>query len=612
MATPVEQIKERLNIVDVVGSYIKVEKSGINFKAKCPFHNEKTASFYISPERGSFYCFGCNAKGDVFSFVEQFEGLDFMGALKVLATRAGVELTGFRREQIGSKDKENKEKLFELLEAAAHYFEHNLESNIAALAYLKHRGLTPETIKLFKLGFASEAWRNLYEHLTKAGYGDVDMEKVGLIKKTAAKNASGVSIYDRFRSRILFPLADQSGRIVGFSGRIFSAEGQSLDDVAKYLNSPETIIFLKSRVLFGFDKAKLEIRRKDFTIVVEGQIDLVMAHQAGFANTVALSGTALSTEHLQMLKRFSDRLIFAFDADSAGFRASTRSAREALALGMEVRVALLPAGKDPADMILEDTVREKEGKEKLWPERLSKSVHIIDFYLNHLIHENLDDTQLRKRIEKEVLPYVLSLGSEIERAHFIKRIAKVLAVSEDAVRIEVMKLENEEKRALGGSIKNPIVETSTLTSVVSKEKKVENIRDRILRKLVALYFLELDNQKSGKEEAFSSSLFEKRIADIRGIEFLKVITENYELERSELVLEAEITYDNPKMLKQNLEELLRNFEEEFLKESLTRTVIALRQAEGKGQKEEVLLLLTESQEISKKLNILAKAKLTEN
>ncbi len=607
MSSPVEQIKERLNIIDVIGSYIKVEKSGINFKAKCPFHNEKTASFYISPERRSFYCFGCNAKGDIFSFVEQFEGLDFMGALKVLAVRAGVELTGFRRERSDGKDKESKEKLFELLDAATHYFQQNLVSNPAALAYLKKRGITIETMKSFQLGFAPEAWRNLHEHLAKAGFSDVDMEKVGLIKKAAAKNASGISIYDRFRSRIIFPLADQSGRIAGFSGRIFSAEGKVADDVAKYLNSPETEIFLKSKLLFGFDKAKLEIRRKDFTIVVEGQIDLVMSHQVGFANTVALSGTALSLDHLQMLKRFSDRLIFAFDADSAGFRASTRSAREALALGMEVRVALLPAGKDPADMILEDLSNEKEGKEKLWPEVLSKSVHIIDFYLNHLFNEKLDDAQLRKRIEKEVLPYILSIGSKIEQAHFIKRIAKALGVDEEPVWQELAKLEASEKQAVRSVEQSPVPTALTLTN----DKRSES-RDRILRKLIALYFLEQENQHAGKEHAFEIEVFEKRISDIRGVDFLKAVVENYESERSELVLEAEVTYDDPTALVKNLDELLLNFEEEFLKETLTRTVIALRQAEAKDHRDEVLELLKESQEISKKLNTLARLKLSGN
>jgi DNA primase len=611
MSSPVEQIKERLNIIDVIGSYIKVEKSGINFKAKCPFHNEKTPSFYISPERRSFYCFGCGAKGDVFSFVEQFEGLDFMGALKVLAVRAGVELTGFRRERSDSKDKENKEKLFELLEAATHFFEANLKTNPQALTYIKNRGLTDETIKLFQIGFAPEAWRNLHEHLSKAGFSDVDQEKVGLIKKAAAKNASGVTVYDRFRSRIIFPLADQSGRIVGFSGRIFSAEGKAPDDVAKYLNSPETEVFLKSKVLFGFDKAKLEIRRKDFTIVVEGQMDLVMSHQAGFANTVALSGTALSVEHLQMLKRFSDRLIFAFDADSAGFRASTRSAREALGLGMEVRVALLPKGKDPADVILEDIALEKEGKEKFWSEVLSKSVHIIDFYLNHLFYEGLDDAQLRKRIEKEVLPYVLSVGSKIEQAHFIKRIAKALGVGEDPVWLELSKLEQEEKLA-NKSVEPVATVQQTTQSTSPSQSKTEQVRDRIIRKLIALYFLELENQGAGKDHVFDIGEFEKRMVDIRGVDFLKVIIENYEPERESLVLEAEVTYDDPRMLKQNLEELLANFEEEFLKESLTRVVMALRQAEGKNQTAEVLELLGESQEISKKLNVLAKRKLQEN
>ena len=236
MSDSVEKIKERLGIVEVVGGYLKLEKAGKNLKARCPFHNEKTPSFFVSPDRGSFYCFGCGAKGDIFSFVEQFEGLDFKGALKLLAERAGVRLE-YERSSL-STDKSGREKLFQVLEKAADYFEANLKLNDEARNYLKKRGLTEKTITTFRLGFAPDEWRSLLTHLKSDKFSESVLEKAGLIKK----GETGGNYYDRFRGRIIFPIADSAGRIVGFSGRILSGK----PDDAKYLNSPETELFVKS------------------------------------------------------------------------------------------------------------------------------------------------------------------------------------------------------------------------------------------------------------------------------------------------------------------------------------------------------------------------------
>ena len=296
MATPVEQIKERLGIEDVIGSYVKLERSGKNLKAKCPFHNEKTASFYITPDRGTYYCFGCGVKGDIFTFVEQFEGLDFMGALKLLAERAGVELTD--RRLYGGKSsaevRNEKDQLYKIMEDAASFYEKMLyasgSSSFAsaaaeARAYIKKRGITEETAKKFRLGFAPLEWRTLATYLKSKGYSDMDMEKAGLAKRP--DEGGQKSPYDRFRDRIMFPISDSSGRVIAFSGRILHDDEKS----AKYLNSPDTPLYTKSTVLYGIDKAKQEIRRLNYTIFVEGQMDLVLAHQAGTMNTVAVSGT---------------------------------------------------------------------------------------------------------------------------------------------------------------------------------------------------------------------------------------------------------------------------------------------------------------------------------
>lgn len=253
MSEVTEKIKERLGIVDVVSSYIKVEKAGVNYKARCPFHNEKTPSFFLSPSRNTFYCFGCGVKGDIFSFVEEFEGVDFKGALNVLAPRAGVPIV---YEDKGAR--EGREVSFDILKKATAFFEHHLEVEESAKQYLIDRGIKPETIKHFNIGYAPGEWRSLYDHLVSQGIKESEIERVGLIKKPDKDESEDKGrYYDRFRSRIMFPLTDSTGRVVGFSGRIFPDE----EGVAKYVNSPETTLYNKSQILFGFDKAKLAIRK---------------------------------------------------------------------------------------------------------------------------------------------------------------------------------------------------------------------------------------------------------------------------------------------------------------------------------------------------------------
>src|SRR3989338_9816751 len=282
MNSPVDKIKERLSIEDVVSSYIKLEKAGANLKARCPFHNEKTPSFFVSPNRESYYCFGCGASGDIFTFVEEFEGLDFKGENNLLSERGGISLEIYSRET--KETKNDKERIYRIMEEATEFFEGNLGENEQAQEYLKSRGLEDKTIKDFRIGYAILDCRKLYEYLRSKNFTDNEIEKAGLAKKTEK------GMYDRFRGRIIFPISDSSGRVIAFSGRIFIDDEKS----AKYLNSPDTPIFSKSMVLYGLDKGKASIRKNNFSILVEGQMDLVLSHQAGYKNTVATSGTALS------------------------------------------------------------------------------------------------------------------------------------------------------------------------------------------------------------------------------------------------------------------------------------------------------------------------------
>lgn len=345
MANTALQIKEKLSIVDVISSYITIEKSGANFKARCPFHNEKTPSFYISPDRGSFYCFGCGVKGDIFTFVEQFEGLDFKGALSVLAKRAGVTIV------YEKKSNDEKDELFRVLESATQYFVKNLSDSTEAKKYLVERGLTEKTIADFRIGYVGEGWHDLHFFLRKAGFSDSIIERAGLSKKSDKPGAKSTEFYDRFRNRIIFPITDSSARTIAFSGRTLSND----PNTPKYLNSPETPVFRKSSALFGIQFAKNEIRKRDYTILVEGQFDLVLLHQHGFKNAVASSGTAVSEGEgdtlMKTLSRFSNNLMLCFDGDSAGIKASIRTSMIALKIGMDVKVTTLPGGLDPADLL---------------------------------------------------------------------------------------------------------------------------------------------------------------------------------------------------------------------------------------------------------------------
>src|SRR3990167_3947705 len=416
MGGDVETIKERLDIAEVVGGYVKLEKAGQSFKARCPFHSEKTPSFFVSPSRQSYYCFGCGAKGDIFTFVEQTEGVEFKEALKILADRAGVELKKFSPQN--KAEQSEKERILEVLEEASSFFEKELSSNISAQKYLKTRGIGEESVKNWNLGFAPAEWRSLYTHLLSLGYKEEILLKAGLVKRV--EPGSGKSPYDVFRDRITFPLKDSSGTVIAFSGRALAKETEP-----KYLNSPDTVVFKKHEVLYGLDKAKEKIRRKDYAVLVEGQIDLVMSHQVGIDNAIASSGTAFTAAHLERLKKLSKRIILAFDGDKAGAAAADKATELALSMGLEAKIARLPEGEDPAEVAKDDATR--------WKEVLRQSKPAIEHFLDLALESEPDRRKLGKLIEKKILPLIVLLESSIERSHFVSLIAKRTGIKEDIV-----------------------------------------------------------------------------------------------------------------------------------------------------------------------------------
>ncbi|MBI1999114.1 MAG: DNA primase [Parcubacteria group bacterium] len=579
MSSPVEQIKERLSIVDVVSSYVKLERAGKNYKARCPFHNEKTPSFFVSPERDTYHCFGCDNGGDVFQFVQDMEGLDFSGALKVLAERAGVPLRSYH-----PAEDEARARLFRVLESAARFFENELARNADARAYLAARSVSPETARAFRVGFAPASWQALTTFLRNEGFRDADLFESG-----CAIRGSDGRLYDRFRSRIMFPIADASGRVVGFSGRIFGTEDGA---TAKYVNSPETPLFHKSKLLYGLSKAKSHMRRLGKAMVVEGQMDVVLSHQAGIEYAVAPSGTALSDDHLDFLRRMANTLIFAFDADAAGRAALERSVGRALTRGFSVLLIRLPHGEDPASVAAADASR--------WNEIAERTMHVIEFYLAILKEEHGGDAHAyRTRVEQAVVPFVARLGSPIEQAHFVSRIAEELALPEEAIWESVRRVKPSPSPEAGASLPG------------SKEKRIappekaggEAAPDAVLRRLLGLLLW----TKKMPAPPIDLGSADERLLRVTGKTFTENIARYDTAAQGRMLFEAEMYYTDTEAprLAAEFEELCARGEERVLKRRLAETLKELQAAERAQSEERTEELLRACQSVSRELHALS-------
>jgi DNA primase len=427
MGTDLEEIKNRLNIVEVLGEYLRLTKTGTGYRALCPFHNEKSPSFMVSEDKQIWHCFGCQKGGDIFSFVMEIEGLEFRDALKQLAEKAGVEL-----KKVAPGTVEKKNRTLEILELATKFYEIQLWKGVGKIKivdYLKERGLTDETIKLFRLGYAPSGWRNILDFLTKRGYDILEIEKTGLLVRKDETQNSSMKFYDRFRDRIIFPISDYSGRVLGYSARVAPGGDESQ---AKYVNSPETEVYHKSKVLYGIDKAKGEIKQKDFALLVEGNMDVIASFQAGIKNVVAVSGTALTPTQLDTLKRYTKNLKMLFDMDPAGEAATKKSIKLALEKNIAVEIVELPFGKDAADVAGQDPKKLLGAIEK------SKSA-MEYLYDKAFSSHDRSRAEGKKKISEALLEMIASLASEVEKSHWIKKLSQGLDVSEKALTDELKK-----------------------------------------------------------------------------------------------------------------------------------------------------------------------------
>ncbi len=410
---PKDEIKSKINIADLVGEYLSLKPAGPQrFRALCPFHSERTPSFHVSADRQIWHCFGCSEGGDCFSFVMRMEGMDFPEALRHLGKKVGVEVKRF-----AAAESNEKQRLVEANEIAAEFFRTTLASSDlgkVARDYLSRRGIDEALADKFKLGFAPDTWDSMTFALSTRGFQPMEIERAGL----ALKRKDGSGVFDRFRARIMVPLRDQHGNVVGFTGRAMPG---APDDSAKYMNSPETPIYHKGRLLFGLDLAKQSIKRAGHVIVVEGNLDVIASHKAGIENIVASSGTALTEEHVALLKRFTSTLVFSFDADAAGFKAAQRGIALARAASMDVRVAVLPAdaGKDPDDAVQKDP--------QLWRDAVTKTVPIMQYLIERAVaNRDLANVDDKRAVAALVLPELVQITDVIEREHWLQTVSDLL------------------------------------------------------------------------------------------------------------------------------------------------------------------------------------------
>jgi DNA primase len=429
--TDTQAIKDRVDIVQLISEYMQLKKAGVNWKGNCPFHKEKTPSFMVHPEKQIWHCFGCGKGGDVFTFLEEMEGLEFSEALKLLADRAGVKIENFAPEI----NKSQKNRILEINEKAAYFFHHFLLEMAAAQNardYLNRRQLKQETIEEWNVGFIPEQWDLLTQYLLKKGNSIDDLIASGLtIKKEGADLASKKGYYDRFRGRIMFPIWDVHGNIVGFTGRVLVETERS---GGKYVNTPQTLVYDKSRVLYGLNKAKMEIKNKDLTVLVEGQMDVIACHQAGMKNVVAASGTALTLEQVRLLKRYSNNIAMAFDADAAGQHAAKRGIDVALEQGLNIKIIQIPegAGKDADECLKKNPA--------VWFASVEKSKEAMEWYFSSVL-SGLDtgDPKKKRQAAETLLPEIARLPFATEKEHWIKNLSERLDVDVSILREEISK-----------------------------------------------------------------------------------------------------------------------------------------------------------------------------
>jgi DNA primase len=418
-----EEIKKRLDIVDVISDYIDLKKSGQYFKALCPFHSEKTPSFTVSPARQIFHCFGCGKGGDIFTFIMEYEKVSFIEAVSILATKAGLDLN--KIDKYRTLTSSSKEKLYKIYEESLNFYINQLEKSEKAKTYLKERGINEEMSNMFSLGYAPKDRDSLYKYLKSKGFEDATIKISGLV-------TYGDSPHDFFRDRLIIPIHNLSGKVVAFGGRLI----ENSDNLPKYINSSESPIFKKGETVYGLYHAKKTIKQKGYACIVEGYFDVILSHKFGFRNTVAPLGTSLTNQHLKKIKMLTNKILLVFDGDEAGITATEKALSSMLGENFFVKIIILPEGEDPASIL------QKKG-EKIYRTLISKALSPVDFFLNWIPKKNLTEKV------QSFLNIISNLKDSIYVEELLKELNEKTGINEMILREELKKIIYAKKQPQG-------------------------------------------------------------------------------------------------------------------------------------------------------------------
>lgn len=582
MADILEDIKSRVDIVTVVSPYVQLKKIGRNFKGLCPFHSEKTPSFIVSPEKQICHCFGCNKGGDIFAFTQEIEGVTFPEAVEFLADKAGIKVENIKKLK-KSEGKSEKDEYFHAHELACGFFEdclHKSNDGKKVLDYLHRRGVTDETIKEFRIGFAPDEYEALHPYLLKKGISKKVMMNSGFV---ASKTVTDDKIYDKFRSRLMFPIYDMLGRMCGFGGRALKE-----DQMPKYLNSPENIVYNKSKTLYGYSHAKQAIKSEDRVILVEGYFDMIIPYQSGVKNIVATSGTALTSDHVRLIKRITSRVITSFDTDKAGFEATRRAYSLLQKQEMDVKVLEVIGEKDPADYVL------KHGDK--FKELVDKSKDFFSFYIDKLIIQNDISTSTgRKGILMETLPLLKEMSSTA-RDYCVREFAEKLNVNEKSLYDDINKFElpfnHPAKEEAAVESKRISLEETVLGVLLQYPLLFPEISDKLEEKYFSLDYVkevynELARQYNSTRENFRNWDLEER--------FLAQYREKLNI----VILYVEDGYGvfSEDALRDELKKLVDKMKNDFKAKKLKEVHLKIIEAEKNDDKKALLEFLEEQQRL---------------
>jgi len=462
---PSEEIKSRLDIVDVIREYMQLKQAGGSWRGLCPFHNEKTPSFMVSPDKQIWHCFGCGKGGDIFAFVKEIEGIEFREALRLLAPKAGVELKKADPE-ISTK----RNRLLDLLDLSKKYYHYVLTDTkvgVRARSYLEERKINEKTAKEWRVGFSPDSWNDLIKFLKQRGFAESEIFAAGMSIKKEGKN----EYYNRFRGRIMFPINDLNGNVAAFSARVLPEKDDG--KTGKYINSPQSEIYNKSEILFGLDKAKLAVKKHDLAVLVEGQMDVITAHQYGYKNVIAASGTALTSAQIRLIKRYTNNIALAFDMDKAGEMAVERGMKVALEAEMNIKVIELPQGKDPDECIKNDP--------GVWEKSVEDAKPMLEYFLDKLTAKfDLKKVENKRQVARAFLSVLADVKNKIEQDYWLKTLGQKLDVNEIYLREALAHALGNSRPAPRGQTANTAASAAVLAKHAEKKSREECLSELLL------------------------------------------------------------------------------------------------------------------------------------